>query len=94
MDADVLSEALRHMPGIDPSCMTFLEAFVRRQACLENGVRLSDAPAVQAGSPLCGFLENAYLREMDFVLAEKAAVCVARRTQQPHLPENLDDPLA
>lgn len=72
MDADVLSEALRRMPEMDPVCITFLETFVRRHACLENGARLSDAPAVQTGSPLCGFFENVYLRETDFLLAERA----------------------
>ncbi len=72
MDADVLSEALRRMPELDPLCVDFLEAFVRRQACLEDGAGLSDAPAVQTGSPLCGFFENVYLRETDFVLAKKA----------------------
>ena len=73
MDADVLSKALRHIPELDPSCLTFLETFIRQQACLENGALLSDAQAVPTGSPLCGFFENVYLREMDFLLAEKAA---------------------
>lgn len=73
IDADVVSEALRQLPELDPLCLAFLETFVHRQECLENGARRGDAPAVQTGSPLCGFLENVCLRETDVMLAEKAA---------------------
>ncbi len=76
MDADLLSEAIRQMPGPDSLCRTFLETFVHRQACLENGVPRGGAPAVPTGSPLCGFFENIYLRETDLMLAEKAAFYV------------------
>ena len=73
MDADILSGALRHIPGLDPLCITFLETFISRHAYLENGILHNDAPAVQTGSPLCGFFENIYLRDIDIMLTEKAA---------------------
>ena len=62
IDAGRLSEAIRALPGMDPS----LRAFLDRQI-------FTKPPAVKTGLPLTGFFENVYLRELDEYMDRNAA---------------------